>query len=156
MLKKYLKLLCCIGILFSISYNKVLEINYTLKTKKDIILNREYYMIINKDKLIIKKGDEQSILDNNYVYLMDISDKNHLYLAGHNNRLVFNRIYNLNIKDNIYIYMKNIEKYEVTERRYIRVNDYSIYNKNDDEKNLFLITCTNNNQKRFIIICKKI
>lgn len=155
MLKKLIKFFSILTILLIISDDKVKEIKYEIKTNK-IIENsyEEDYITINYYKLLIKEGNEQEVLDNNFVYMLDNSDLNNIFLAGHNNNLVFNRIYKLKVNDIVYLNFNN-KKYEylVTERRYIKVNDVSIFNKNDS-KNLILITCTNNNQKRYIVKCK--
>lgn len=105
-----------------------------------------------KYKNLIKKGSDT--INNNLVELVDFSDElegNKIILAGHNNRQVFNKIYYLDIGDEIYISdFKSDYRYVVSGNKYIDVDDFSEFN-ND----LTLITCTNNNQERFIVKAKR-
>ena len=103
---------------------------------------------------LIKKGEES--LDNNLVELLSFSDdigESNIILAGHNNRYVFNKLYYLTIGDEIIISDFNTDyKYIVKEMKYINVDDYSIFNNTDS---LTLITCTYDNQKRYVVISKR-
>ena len=156
MLKKLIKFFSILSILLIISNQKISEIRYEIKVN-NIINNKkeEDYISINNYKLLIKRGDEKEVLDNNFVYMLPNSDSNNIFLAGHNNKIVFNRIYNLKENDDIYLNLKgDLQKYTVIERGCIRVNDTKIFLKNDT-KMVHLITCTNNNQKRYVVKCEK-
>ena len=102
---------------------------------------------------IIKRGN---VLDDNLVELLSFSDEiggSNVILAGHNNRYVFNKLYNLKIGDEIVISDFSIDyNYIVTELKYIKVDDYSIFSNNDS---LTLITCSDNNQIRYVVIAKR-
>lgn len=104
-------------------------------------------------KNLIKEGEDS--LDQNLVELTNFSDKigeNKIILAGHNNKYVFNKIYNLDIDDQIIISDFSIDyNYKVIEKRIIKVDDFSYFK----EEGLYLITCTDNNQERFIIKAKR-
>ena len=104
-------------------------------------------------KNLIKEGNES--LDKDLVMITDFSQnigEEKVILAGHNNKYVFNKIFNLDIDDQIIISDFSIDyNYKVKEKKIIKVDDFSYFN--DD--GLYLITCTNNNQERFIIKAKR-
>ena len=104
-------------------------------------------------KNLIKEGEDS--LDEKLVELTNFSEKigdNKIILAGHNNKYVFNKIYNLDIDDQIVISDFIVDyNYKVIGRKIIKVDDFSYF----DEDGLYLITCTNNNQQRFIIKAKR-
>ena len=104
-------------------------------------------------KNLIKEGEDS--LDQNLVELTNFSDQigeNKIILAGHNNKYVFNKIYNLDIEDQIIISDFNVDySYKVKEAKIIKVDDFSYFN----EDGLYLITCTNNNQQRYVIKAKR-
>lgn len=104
-------------------------------------------------KSLIKEGDDT--LDENLVMITSFSDDingEKIILAGHNNRYVFNKLYNLDIDDQIIISDFSIDyNYKVKETKIIKVDDFSYFN----EEGLYLITCTSNNQERFIIKAKR-
>lgn len=104
-------------------------------------------------KSVIKK--DNSALDENLVLMTNFSDEiggSNVVLAGHNNKYVFNKIYYLEKGDEIIISDNSKDyNYIVEKTKYIEVDDYdSLINKNS----LTLITCTNNNQERYIVIAK--
>lgn len=105
-------------------------------------------------KNLIKVGSDA--LDENLVEMLEFSDKigeSNIILAGHNNRYVFNKIYYLDINDQIIISDFNTDyRYIVKETKYIKVDDYSIFNNKDS---LTLITCSSDNQQRYIVIAKR-
>lgn len=133
-----------------------------LKDKIDnIVISKEKgiykgYIYIPKFeyKNVIKK--DSSALDENLVLMTNFSDEigeSSIVLAGHNNRYVFNKIYYLNIGDEIIISNESKDyKYIVNKTKYIKVDDYDSLNNKDS---LTLITCTNNNQERYIVIAKR-
>lgn len=161
MLKRVIKVLLFLSlfILFIPSYNK-----YKLDKKVDeIIMSKstsvtsqyEGYIYIPKFnyKNIIKKGDEA--IEENYVSMHelspDITSKGNIILSGHNNRYVFHNLYKLKIGDEIIISDFNVERlYTVDKIKYVKVDDLSIF---DKDNKLILITCTNDTQKRLVVIC---
>lgn len=158
MLKRIIKVLLVLSlfILFIPSYNK-----YTFEMKVDeIILTKEKsiyegYIYIPKFnyKNLIKKGDDA--LDENYVSMhklsSDIGENKNIILSGHNNRYVFHKLYLLKVGDEIIISdFKNEYKYIVKEKKIVSIDDSSIFN---DDNILTLITCTNDTQKRLVVIC---
>ena len=159
LLKRLVKIFLFVSIfIFFIPVTK--EINIKNKLKK-IIENNSVSSIYSgfiyipkfDDKNLIKEGNDS--LDENLVELTSFSDKigdNKIILAGHNNKYVFNKLYDLNIDDQIIISDFLVDySYKVKERKIIKVDDFSYF----DEDGLYLITCTNNNQKRFIIKAKR-
>lgn len=95
MLKKLIKFFSILTILLIVSSQKINEIKYEIKVNNIINKKEEDYISINNYKLLIKSGDEKEVLDNNFVYMLPNSDEKNIFLAGHNNKIVFNRIYNL-------------------------------------------------------------
>ena len=134
-IKRIIKILCVLSILLIINQNKIKSIKYNIRTKKEIENNNSTnYLRIYDNYYIVKSGIEKDVLDNNYVYYLNNSTSDNIFLAGHN----YNRDY----------------VYEVINKEYIDVDDYSIFSKKNFSS-LTLITCTYNNQKRYIVICRK-
>ncbi len=159
MLKKLVKVLLVISLLvFFIPVAKDMTIKNRIKSViKNNNVNSEYSGFIYIPKFdyknLIKEGDES--LDKNLVLLTNFSNNigsNKIILAGHNNKYVFSKIYNLDLGDEIVISDFYVDyNYKVKERRIIKVDDFSYFN----EDGLYLITCTNNNQERFVIKAKR-
>ena len=88
---------------------------------------------------------------------MDYSDKiggNTIVLAGHNNRYVFHKLYYLQIGDEVILSDFGIDyKYVLDNIKYIDVDDFNELN---IDNSLILITCSENNQKRYIVVLKHI
>lgn len=161
MLKRIIKILLFLSlfVLCIPSYNK-----YKLNKKVDeIIISKssniqskyEGYIYIPKFgyKNVIKKGDDA--IDENYVSMhklsSEINSNGNIILSGHNNKYVFHKLYNLEKGDSIIISDFNIERlYVVDIIKKVDVSDSSIFN-NDNK--LTLITCTNDTQKRLVVIC---
>ena len=106
-------------------------------------------------KNIIKK--DNSALDDNIIEMLSFSDSiggNRIVLAGHNNRYVFNKLYYLDIDDEIILSDSGKDyKYIVRNTKYINTDDFSDFNV---DNSLILITCTYDNQKRYIVILEKV
>lgn len=156
LLKNIVKLLCILVITGLINYKSVFDSYNNFITEKYIKTKEKIpnYIDINNYKLLIKSGGEKEVLDKNYVYIMKNSSFNNIFLAGHNNLVVFNRIYKLRKNDLIKLNYNNVlYNYEVYSMSYINVKDLDIF-KEDSFNKLTLITCTNNNQKRYIVKCK--
>ena len=159
LLKKLVKVLIVISLfIFFIPVTKELTIkNRTKSVIKSNNIDSEYSGFIYIPKFdyknLIKEGNDS--LEKNLVLLTDFSNKigsNKIILAGHNNKYVFSKIYNLNINDEIVISDFMIDyNYKVKERKIIKVDDFSFFN----EDGLYLITCTDNNQERFVIKAKR-
>lgn len=142
----------CIPIVKDIKLNE--KIDNIINNKKEKELYEGFIYIPKFDYKSLIKSDE-SALDENLVLLPKFSDnigENNIILAGHNNKYVFNKIYYLNEGDEIILSDFSIDyRYVVKETKYIKVDDYeSLYNDNS----LTLITCTNDNQERYIVIAK--
>ena len=117
--------------------------------------NSTNYLRIYDNYYIVKSGIEKDVLDNNYVYYLNNSTSDNIFLAGHNSKVVFNILYRLNMSDEVIYHINNRDYvYEVINKEYIDVDDYSIFSKKNFSS-LTLITCTYNNQKRYIVICRK-
>ena len=106
-------------------------------------------------KNVIKR--DESALDDNNIEMLSFSDPiggNRIVLAGHNNRYVFNKLYYLDINDEIVLSDSGKDyKYIVKDTKYINADDFSDFN---IDNSLILITCTYNNQKRYIVILEKV
>ena len=116
----------------------------------------EGYLYIPKFnyKNLIKK--DESVLDENMIEMLNFSDDiggNNIVLAGHNNRYVFNKLYSLDIGDEMVLSDFGTDyKYRVSELKYIKVDDFKELER---DNSLVLITCTYDNQKRFIVILER-
>ena len=160
MLKRVVKIFFFISLfIFFIPITK--EINIKTRTNKVIKennINSIYsgYIYIPKFdyKNLIKEGDDS--LNENLVELTNFSNSigsDMVILAGHNNKYVFNKIYSLDIYDQIVISDFLVDySYKVIEKKYIEVDDFSYF---INDNSLYLITCTNNNQERFVIKAKR-
>ena len=90
------------------------------------------------------------------LYGTNLNENTNICIAGHNynNDMFFSKINLLNPDDEIFIY-DNIGvkyKYKITKKYEVEENDLSpIYNYNNSEKTLTLVTCNNLNNNRFII-----
>lgn len=159
LLRKLIKVFLFISIfIFLIPVTKEIEIkNKVERTIKNNNINNEYSGFIYIPKFdyknLIKKGNDS--LKENLVEITSFSDnigKEKIILAGHNNKYVFNKIYNLDLDDQIIISDFRVDySYKVIDKHIIKVDDFSYFN----EDGLYLITCTNNNQERFIIKAKR-
>ena len=122
--------------------------------------NYDGYISFKNNKLLIKIGTYNEVLNKNLVLMIsnkDIINKEYgnIILAGHNNKYVFNNLYKLNINDEIIISdFKNKYKFIVEEKKYVNIKDKSILDNIYNDKILTLITCTNNNQIRYVVIGK--
>ena len=126
--------------------------------------NRIYDGYINITKmnynLLIKKGSYKEVLDNNLVLMISKkeifnNEYSNIILAGHNNKYVFNSLYKLNINDEIIISdFYNIYSYKVYKIEKINIKNKEILDNVYDKRILTLITCTNNNQIRYVVKCK--
>jgi len=158
LLRRLVKILIVIS-LFLLFIPVTKEINIKIKTNnliKNKVVN-EYLGYIYIPKFDYKNiiDNKSNTLDNNEVLLPSFSDNigdNKIILAGHNNRYVFNKIYNLDINDQIIISDFLVDySYKVIDKNIIKVDDFSYFN----EDGLYLMTCTLNNQERFIIKAKR-
>ena len=110
-------------------------------------------------KNIMKTGD-YSLLDENIVLM--ISNKivfnkefGNIILAGHNNKSVFSILYKLKESDEIIISdFKNTYSYTVYKIMTVNIKDTYILDNVYNDKILTLITCTNDNQKRHVVLAK--
>lgn len=163
-LKKLYRLVFILFIISILTYNNSTYIKH--KNKIDKIINSEeqlkkydahlYIPKLNYSGLI-KKGDSKTILDSNYILFLEngsnINEEiGNIVLAGHNNKYVFSILYKLNISDEIIIYDEN-NKYifQIYEIKTINITDTYILDNVYDKKIITLITCTNDNQKRYIL-----
>ena len=159
LLRKLIKIFLFVSIfIFFIPVTKELNIkNKVEKVIKNNNMDNIYLGFVYIPKFnyknLIKEGEET--LDENLVEITNFSDnigENKIVLAGHNNRYVFNKIYKLDIDDQIIISDFKVDySYKVKERKIIKVDDFSYFNADG----LYLMTCTDNNQERFIIKAKR-
>ena len=158
LLKRLVKILIVLSIfILFIPVSK--ELNIKIKTNKIIKeATHEYLGYIYIPKFDYKNiiDNKSNTLDDNQVLLPSFSGnigESKIILAGHNNRYVFNKIYYLDIDDDIIISDFNVDyKYKVVDKYIIKVDDFSTFN---EDNTLYLMTCTDNNQERYIVKSKK-
>ncbi len=167
MLRKIISIVFIFIAVFILFYNYNKDINEELKIDEVIRNNnidRKYdaYLVIEKlnYKGLIKKGEYNEILDSNLILM--ISNKNlisseygNIILAGHNNKYVFSKLYKLKLNDEIIISnFKDEYLYTVDSLQYINIKDKTVLDNVYNKKILTLITCTFNNQIRYVVKAK--
>ena len=127
-----------------------------LSKNNTLITNNIYLLYIPKYNKNFNISFNINDLDKNLVCsLEEIKDFNKtILLFGHNNRNVFNFLYDLEIDDEIVLYVKDKKlKYYVSSKKIISVNDKSYLDiSNNSELRLF--TCTLNKAERLVVIAK--
>lgn len=167
MLRKLISIVFIFIAIFIFFYNYNEDINREIKVDTIISTNnvdRKYdgYFVIEKLKYkgLIKSGESDKILDSNLILMM--SDKSlfnkevgNIILAGHNNKYVFSKLYKLDIGDEIIISDFNKEYvYTVENLDYVNIKNISVLDNVYDKKILTLITCTSDNQIRYVVRAK--
>ena len=167
MLKKIVSLiLITISSFFIINnFNEVKDYddNVDLLIEKNNI-NRKYagYISFKNKKWLIKYGDYNEILNQNLVLMISNketleSEYGNIILAGHNNKYVFSNLYKLNKDDEIIVSDFNYEYlFKVYDISKVNIKNKSILDNVYDKKILTLITCTSNNQIRYVVTAKYI
>ena len=167
MLRKVISIMLIIISIIILFYDKK-EISDNNQKISDIIsdkrLNSIYdgYIYIPRlnYKNIISKGDEKEVLDKNIVLMIsnkEVINKEYgnIILAGHNNKYVFNILYDISINDEIIISdFKNTYSFTVYKIDYVNIKNKSVLDNVYDKKILTLITCTNDNQIRYFVQSK--
>ncbi len=101
----------------------------------------------------IKEGAVNHIDDLFATYIP--GNKNNIIIAGHDIPIVFHQLQKIQIGMDIYLKKGNkVLKYVVVDRRSVKPTEIQ-YMYDSPQEQLTLITCTENNQKRLIIICVK-
>lgn len=127
-------------------------------------INRKYdgYISFKNKKWLIKNGDYNEILNQNLVLMISNketleSEYGNIILAGHNNKYVFSNLYKLNKDDEIIVsdfkYEYLFKVYDISK---VNIKNKSILDNVYDKKILTLITCTSNNQIRYVVTAKYI
>ena len=127
-------------------------------------INRKYdgYISFKNKKWLIKYGDYNEILNQNLVLMISNketleSEYGNIILAGHNNKYVFSNLYKLNKDDEIIVSDFNCEYlFKVYDISKVNIKNKSILDNAYDKKTLTLITCTSNNQIRYVVTAKYI
>lgn len=127
-------------------------------------INRKYdgYISFKNKKWLIKYGDYNEILNQNLVLMISNketleSEYGNIILAGHNNKYVFSTLYKLNKDDEIIVSDFNYEYlFKVYDISKVNIKNKSILDNAYDKKILTLITCTSNNQIRYVVTAKYI
>ena len=127
-------------------------------------INRKYdgYIYFKNKKWLIKYGDYNEILNQNLVLMISNketleSEYGNIILAGHNNKYVFSNLYKLNKDDEIIVSDFNYEYlFKVYDISKVNIKNKSILDNVYDKKILTLITCTSNNQIRYVVTAKYI
>ena len=167
MLKKIVSLiLITISSFFIISNFKEVkdyDDNVDLLIEKNNI-NRKYdgYISFKNKKWLIRYGDYNEILNQNLILMISNketleSEYGNIILAGHNNKYVFSNLYKLNKDDEIIVSDFNYEYlFKVYDISKVNIKNKSILDNVYDKKILTLITCTSNNQIRYVVTAKYI
>ena len=167
MLKKIVSLiLITISSFFIINnFNEVKDYddNVDLVIEKNNI-NRKYdgYISFKNKKWLIRYGDYNEILNQNLVLMISNketleSEYGNIILAGHNNKYVFSNLYKLNKDDEIIVSDFNYEYlFKVYDISKVNIKNKNILDNVYDKKILTLITCTSNNQIRYVVTAKYI
>ena len=127
-------------------------------------INRKYdgYISFKNKKWLIKNGDYNEILNQNLVLMISNketleSEYGNIILAGHNNKYVFSNLYKLNKDDEIIVSDFNYEYlFKVYDISKVNIKNKNILDNVYDKKILTLITCTSNNQIRYVVTAKYI
>lgn len=127
-------------------------------------INRKYdgYISFKNKKWLIKYGDYNEILNQNLVLMISNketleSEYGNIILAGHNNKYVFSNLYKLNRDDEIIVSDFNYEYlFKVYDISKVNIKNKNILDNVYDKKILTLITCTSNNQIRYVVTAKYI
>ena len=127
-------------------------------------INRKYdgYISFKNKKWLIKYGDYNEILNQNLVLMISNketleSEYGNIILAGRNNKYIFSNLYKLNKDDEIIVSDFNYEYlFKVYDISKINIKNKSILDNVYDKKILTLITCTSNNQIRYVVTAKYI
>ena len=127
-------------------------------------INRKYdgYISFKNKKWLIKYGDYNEILNQNLVLMISNKESleteyGNIILAGHNNKYVFSNLYKLNKDDEIIVSDFNYEYlFKVYDISKVNIKNKSILDNVYDKKILTLITCTSNNQIRYVVTAKYI
>lgn len=127
-------------------------------------INRKYdgYISFKNKKWLIKNGDYNEILNQNLVLMISNketleSEYGNIILAGHNNKYVFSNLYKLNKDDEIIVSDFNYEYlFKVYDISKVNIKNKSVLDNVYDKKILTLITCTSNNQIRYVVTAKYI
>lgn len=127
-------------------------------------INRKYdgYISFKNKKWLIKYGDYNEILNQNLILMISNketleSEYGNIILAGHNNKYVFSNLYKLNKDDEIIVSDFNYEYlFKVYDISKVNIKNKSILDNVYDKKILTLITCTSNNQIRYVVTAKYI
>ena len=127
-------------------------------------INRKYdgYISFKNKKWLIEYGDYNEILNQNLVLMISNketleSEYGNIILAGHNNKYVFSNLYKLNKDDEIIVSDFNYEYlFKVYDISKVNIKNKSILDNVYDKKILTLITCTSNNQIRYVVTAKYI
>ena len=127
-------------------------------------INRKYdgYISFKNKKWLIKYGDYNEILNQNLVLMISNketleSEYGNIILAGHNNKYVFSNLYKLNKDDEIIVSdFNNGYLFKVYDISKVNIKNKSILDNVYDKKILTLITCTSNNQIRYVVTAKYI
>lgn len=164
MLKNIIKILLIL-LLASICFIKIDKEKETKLIEK-YISNQSKYNYLNYEVLEIpninllekieKNKDNFSNLNNSLVYYEDLNYNNRIIIFGHSGmgyNTYFNRLDELKINDNAYLYYEDL-KIEYILKEVYTVDKYETdimhYTKN--KKELVLITCVKNNKNRRLVL----
>lgn len=102
---------------------------------------------------IIKEGTVSNI-DKTFATLL-IGNKNNIIIAGHDIPIVFHVLHDITLGMIVYLKKGNqIIEYVVTQKLVVKPTEVR-YLEETEKEQLTLITCTDYNQKRLIILCDK-
>ena len=101
----------------------------------------------------VKIGTVNHIDDSFATYIP--GNKNNIVIAGHDIPIVFHQLQNIQIGMKVYLKKGNkVVRYTVIDKKSVKPTEVQ-YMYDSIEEQLTLITCTENDQKRLIVICSK-
>lgn len=160
MLKKLVFVILFFGSLFLVAHDVEEEVTTIVNYQNEkLIMEKEPDKIIKLEipewnfERIVKEGSVNQI-DNLFATLL-VGNQNNVVIAGHDIPIVFHDLQNVQLEMNIYLKKGNkITEYIVVEKKAVVPTEVVYLEETEDER-LTLITCTENDQKRLIIICIK-
>lgn len=125
------------------------------------VIAKLYIPEINLETYILKEYSEKALnLSVTKFWGSDPNKEGNFCVAGHNfqNDNMFYNLKNLNLGDKIFVSDSNVGKveYEIYDLYKVQPNDISCLSQNTNgRKEITLITCTNNSEKRIIVKAKE-
>lgn len=150
-------MIVCSFIMIDTAVDRGVEIVSYYQEKKEILQQEEILTFKIPDwnfERLVKRGTVYKI-DPYFATLLE-GNQNNIIIAGHNIDTVFHDLHDLSLGMKVQLFKNEIHTdYQVTDIIIAELEEVQ-YLEETKQKQLTLITCTQNDQKRLIIICKTI